>query len=365
MNSGKAEIHPVLCVKNVYYWTDSEIRLYRIKGVNKEWKQWVERRVNSVRDGSVVSDWNFVPSALDLTDIVTREFNFAEIQNSDFYWQGHEFYFFFTDKTGWPSQKNFIDEDDAFDFEVRSVNTLVTVKETGDDKVCGLGRIIDAKRYISLKTLLIITCFVVRFKNNILAKFRKKDFVKGQITTKEFNEAEQLWIISEQKYLSNENFKQLKNNLDLLYDDLKILRLKGCFRNSSLLYDQKYPVFLRTFSHFTDLVVLSAHEKVLHGGLRITLNHIRGKFWICQGRRVVSKVLRRCVVCKRSHGTVQKHFPLLICLLIDYPLIMHLVTLKSILQDLSMLKMFIVMTTIKCLNVIFVYLHERRLAMYI
>ena len=228
MNSGKAEIHPVLCVKNVYYWTDSEIRLYRIKGVNKEWKQWVERRVNSVRDGSVVSDWNFVPSALDLTDIVTREFNFAEIQNSDFYWQGHEFFFFFTDKTGWPSQKNFIDEDDAFDCEVRSVNTLVTVKETGDDKVCGLGRIIDAKRYISLKTLLIITCFVVRFKNNLLAKFRKKDFIKGQITTKEFNEAEKLWIISEQKYLSNENFKQLKNNLDLLYDDLKILRLKGC-----------------------------------------------------------------------------------------------------------------------------------------
>ena len=95
MNSGKAEIHPVLCVNNVYYWTDSEIRLYRIKGVNKEWKQWVERRVNSVRDGSVVSDWNFVPSALDLTDIVTREFNFVEIQNSDFYWQGHKLFFFF------------------------------------------------------------------------------------------------------------------------------------------------------------------------------------------------------------------------------------------------------------------------------
>ena len=95
MNSGKAEIHPVLCVKNAYYWTDSEIRFYRIKGVNKEWKLGVERRVNSVRDGSVVSDWNFVPSALDLTDIVTREFNFAEIQNSDFFWQGHEFFFFF------------------------------------------------------------------------------------------------------------------------------------------------------------------------------------------------------------------------------------------------------------------------------
>ena len=104
-----------------------------------------------------------------------------------------------------------------------------------------------------------VTCFVVRFKNNLLAKLRKKDFMKGQIDTKEFNEAEKLWKISEQKYLSNGNFKQLKNNLNLFYDDLKILPLKGRFGNSSLLDDQNYPVLLGTFSHFTDLVILNAH----------------------------------------------------------------------------------------------------------
>ena len=72
--------------------------------------------------------------------------------------------------------------------------------------------------------------------------------------------------------MSNENFKQLKNNLDLFYDDLKILRLKGYFGNSSLQEGQKNLLLQRTFSHFIDLVVLNAHEKVLHGGLRITLN---------------------------------------------------------------------------------------------
>ena len=336
MNSVKAAIKPVWGVQNVYYWTDSEISLYRIKGVNKEWKQWVESRVNFVRDGSVVSDWNFVPSGLNPADIVTREFDFVKIQNNDFYWQGPRF-LLSTDRTGWPHQKNFVDEDGAFDCEVRSVSTLVTVEETVDDKVYGLDRIIDASRYSSLKTLLMVTCFVIRVKNNLLAKLRKKDFIKGQIDTKEFNKAEKLWIISEQKYLSNENFKQLKNNLDLFYDDLKILRLKGRFGNSSLLDDQKYPVLLRTFSHFTDLVVLNAHEKVLHGGLRITLNHIRGKFWICQSRRVVNKVLRRCVVCKRSQGRTMKGLPPPdLPTFIDYPSIMHLVTLELILQVLFM-----------------------------
>ena len=62
--------------------------------------------------------------------------------------------------------------------EVRSVNTLVTVEETVDDKVSGLDRIVDASRYSSLKSLLMVTCFVVRFKNNLLAKLRKKDFIK-------------------------------------------------------------------------------------------------------------------------------------------------------------------------------------------
>ena len=95
----------------------------------------------------------------------------------------------------------------------------------------------------------------------------------------------------------------------MFYDDLKILRLKRRFGNSSLLDDQKYPVLLRTSSHFTDLVVLNAHEKVLHGGLRITLNHIRDKFWICQSRRVVNEVLQRCVVCKQSQGRTMKGLP--------------------------------------------------------
>ena len=39
MNSVKEAIHPVWAMKNTYYWVVSEISLYRIKGVKKEWKQ--------------------------------------------------------------------------------------------------------------------------------------------------------------------------------------------------------------------------------------------------------------------------------------------------------------------------------------
>ena len=85
------------------------------------------------------------------------------------------------------------------------MNMLVTTEKTVDDKMCGLDRIVDASRYSLLNTLLMVTCFIVWFKNQLLAKLKKNDFIKGQITTKEFNEAEKLWIICEEKYLSNEN----------------------------------------------------------------------------------------------------------------------------------------------------------------
>ena len=91
MNSVKAAIKPVWGVQNVYYWTDSEISLYRKKVVDKEWKPWVESRVNFVRDGSVVNDWNFVPSGLNPAHIVTREFDFIKTGNNDFYF--NDFYF--------------------------------------------------------------------------------------------------------------------------------------------------------------------------------------------------------------------------------------------------------------------------------
>ena len=79
-----------------------------------------------------------------------------------------------TDKRGLLSQKNFVDEYGAFDCEVQSVTTLVSVVETVDDNVCGLDKIIDANQYSSLKILFMVTCLVLktmswqRYKRQIL-----------------------------------------------------------------------------------------------------------------------------------------------------------------------------------------------------
>ena len=53
--------------------------------------------------------------------------------------------------------------------------------------------------------------------------------------------------------------------------------------------------------HFTDLLIWQMHNQVFHGGIRETLNLIRGAYWIRPGRESAKRVLHKCVV----HRTVE------------------------------------------------------------
>ena len=53
---------------------------------------------------------------------------------------------------------------------------------------------------------------------------------------------------------------------------------------------------------FTELLVYSCHDRVLHNGLESTLAEIRSKYWIPQGRQSVKKLIRKCVICKKAQG---------------------------------------------------------------
>ena len=75
--------------------------------------------------------------------------------------------------------------------------------------------------------------------------------------------------------------------------------MKGRYGNSLLEYDQKYPIILLGYeSLFTRLLIVDAHQRSLHKGIEFTLNCVSSKFWICQGKKAVKRVLRDCVICK-------------------------------------------------------------------
>ena len=87
-------------------------------------------------------------------------------------------------------------------------------------------------------------------------------------------------------------------------DKYGLMRLRGRFSNSSLVYEEQHPLMLRSkdYSYFTGLIILDAHEATLGHGTEATLARIRENYWIVKGRKSIKEVNRKCVISTRYQG---------------------------------------------------------------
>ena len=97
-------------------------------------------------------------------------------------------------------------------------------------------------------------------------------------------------------------FNEWKRQFGLFLDHKGVWRCGGRLDNADLQYATKHPIFLSKHHYLAVLTVRSAHEKVLHNGVKDTLTQIRAKYWIVQGRSLVKGIIQRCVVCRRFEG---------------------------------------------------------------
>ena len=186
------------------------------------------------------------------------------------------------------------------------VSTLVSVPDTN----ISLSLIVDCRRYSSLHKLILVTGYVYRFINNVVHRVKGDNelvLLEETLSLEEYNRSLQLWVKEEQRLLITEsNFPKLKSSLNLFKDHEGVFRLKGRFGNTELSYEVKHPAILRSDSNFAKLVVLESHERVLHHGVESTLSHVRRKFWLVKGRRLIKNTLKRCIVCKKCQGLTMK-----------------------------------------------------------
>ena len=168
--------------------------------------------------------------------------------------------------------------------------------------------LIDITRFSSLKKLIIVTGYVIRFVNNLKGTLKNDNanvLLENTLTIDEYKNVLNLWIKMEQEILQRQtDFGKLKVSLKLFVNTLGLLRLKGRFENAAFDYDEKHPLILRSLENnfFTKLVILDSHERVFHHDIETTLSDIRSKFWIVKGRKAVKNVLRKCVTCRWYQG---------------------------------------------------------------
>ena len=163
---------------------------------------------------------------------------------------------------------------------------------------------IDVERFSSLKRLIAVTAFVLKFKNKLLSRVRKVDHVVcgGELTVAELLGAESLWVKYEQtKLKKNSKFDQWRKSLGLFEDKVGMLRCRGRLGKSEWQYASKFPLLLISDSYFTKLLIRDCHEKVKHMGVESTLNKLRCRYWVIRGRQF-TKVLASCLLCRKDQG---------------------------------------------------------------
>lgn len=163
-------------------------------------------------------------------------------------------------------------------------------------------------RFSSFSKSVRVLAYCRRFVYNI--RSAKTDRQINYLLVHELQEAEILIVRSVQQlhfaddYFSLCEHGELPDNSKLLplapfLDEHKLLRVGGRLRNSVLPFDAKHPIVLPSKHHITNLIIDESHERTLHGGVQLTLNHLRNVFWVVNGRRIVRQRIGRCLICFR------------------------------------------------------------------
>ena len=81
-----------------------------------------------------------------------------------------------------------------------------------------------------------------------------------------------------------------------------IVRVGGRLSNSPLSEDSKHPIILPKDSQVSQLIAFHFHRASGHSGLEHVLSLIRQRFWIIGARKILKRILGRCVSCKKREG---------------------------------------------------------------
>lgn len=278
----------------LFAWSDSKVVLAWLSAHASKWNVFVSNRVSEIQQAFDVSNWLHIPSKQNPADLASRGCSISELGNANSWWHGPAF----LTSSSIPSPK----QDHNWSIESapeKKKNVKVfTVTMPKENRVL---------EYISNYTrLLRFTCHALRW----LGKSKKQPSTNKPIDASEIENAENRWIKIVQREHFGHEIGRLKANRTLpkssnlltltpFVDKEDLLRMNGRVKNSEL-EQQKKSIILPSYSRLTTLLIQEVHERsALHGGVQLTLQALRQRFWIVHARNQVKKIVGKCVLCYR------------------------------------------------------------------
>eukprot|EP00795_Rhopilema_esculentum_P009789 gene9789-biopygen2755 len=212
IDSVENSLSPVVKTKVVKCWTDSISALYWILGEGKEWKIFVENRVQEIRKLFNPNLWSHCPGKENPADVPTRNYDVTKLQMNDLWWSGPEW--LKEDPGNWPN----VDRQDEMPQECQEEIRKNNVSQEKSSTVLladavqknSLRNVIKLENFSSISRLYRVTSYVLRFLHNCRKKSQKFD---GELSAEDMAKAELFWIKEVQNDISKHENKQFERQL--------------------------------------------------------------------------------------------------------------------------------------------------------
>ena len=291
-------------VHAVDFYTDSRIVLGYIHNTSRRFYMYVSNRVNRILKSSRPEQWHHIATESNPADHATRPVSAAALKNTNWF-SGPEFLGQPEEEKPSPEAAFTLIEPDV-DEEIRPEIAVFSTKAA---KV-QLG----ASRFERFST----------WRSILRAMGRLIHTARAAAKTSQEHTADVLWqtkavvIRSVQQEAYKEEIRCLEKGgklsrqsplkkLNPTIDEDGLLRIGGRISSADLPNYEKHPLIIPKSSHIATLLVRHYHEEVAHQGRHFTEGVIRAAgLWIVGSKHLVSRVIHKCVTCKRLRGRLME-----------------------------------------------------------
>eukprot|EP00731_Ephydatia_muelleri_P023359 Em0015g942a len=216
-------------------YTDSRVALYWIQGQHKEWKQYVQNRVDAIRKLVPVECWRHCSGHSNPADLPSRGSSLCDVQTRSLWLQGPDWL-----KGDLEPDKcisGTMPEECQQELKMKITQNLLVVEASN------LSEILDCEEYSSFRRLLRVTANVLFFIQRLKRKHKK--------------------------------FVQWKQQFGLFSDPDGLWRCGGRLEIADISDTAKSPILLNVAHCITRLIVTHAHESLMHSGVKDTLTAVK------------------------------------------------------------------------------------------
>lgn len=297
-------------IDSQHFWSDSRTVLSWLRTNPRNYRQFVAFRLVEIAESTKVSEWRWVPTALNVADEATKWQKFPDLSSNSRWLNGPPF--LRLPEEEWPKQPTIGSISDSID-DVR----VVLSHSASDPPIT-----VNIEYFGSWQRMLRAQARVYRTAAIWIAAVRNSPKPLEPITSLELEQAKQRLLHRAQydgfkheyfalKYnRDNPEHHQAIDNSSILYTYSPYLDADGLIRSKGRIdaapnvetEDVKRPSILPRDHPITKLLVDDYHRQFNHQNHETVLNEIRQHHMVPRLRQVIKSVRTKCQACKNSRS---------------------------------------------------------------